>query len=113
MTGPDLLDSLHQLKVQVYKGQPAPYQHVVLLWAIDRAHTGKPRMSRFSEVKDELGRALAPFALAKTPPNPAACEENGAPEVLAPDDATERAVFTGARRSVPRSRQWAAGRSRT
>lgn len=71
MTGPDLLTSLHQLKVQVYKGQPAPYQHVVLLWAIDRAHAGKPRTSRFSEVKDELGRTLAPFALAKTPPNPA------------------------------------------
>ncbi|NKZ67075.1 hypothetical protein GTG23_22900 [Rhodococcus hoagii] len=71
MTGSDLLESLHQLKVQIYKGRPAPYQHVVLLWAIDRAHTGKPRMSRFSEVKDELGRALTPFALAKTPPNPA------------------------------------------
>ncbi|NKS16892.1 hypothetical protein GS490_11230 [Rhodococcus hoagii] len=71
MTGPDLLTSLHQLKVQVYRGQPAPYQYVVLLWAIDRADTGKSRMSRFSEVEDELSRALAPFALAKTPPNPA------------------------------------------
>lgn len=71
MTSEGLLESLHQMKVQIFKGQPAPYQYVVLLWAIDRAHTGKPRMSRFSEVKDELGRALAPFALAKTPPNPA------------------------------------------
>ncbi|GAB2660953.1 hypothetical protein GCM10027068_46270 [Prescottella soli] len=71
MTGPDLLASLHQLKVQIYKGQPAPYQYVVLLWAIDRAHTGKPRMSRFSEVRGELSRALAPFTLAQTPPNPA------------------------------------------
>lgn len=71
MSGADLLTSLHQLKVQIYKGRPAPYQYVVLLWAIERAHTGKPRMSRFSEVKDELSRALAPFALAKTPPNPA------------------------------------------
>ncbi|NKS22303.1 hypothetical protein GS467_13960 [Rhodococcus hoagii] len=71
MTGPDLLTSLHQLTVQAYKGQPAPYQYVVLLWSIERAHTGKPRMSRFSAVKDELSQALAPFTLAKTPPNPA------------------------------------------
>ncbi|WP_433703435.1 hypothetical protein [Prescottella equi] len=71
MTGSDLLESLYQLKVQIYNGRPAPYQHVVLLWAIDRAHTGKPRMARYSMVKDELSRALAPFALAKTPPNPA------------------------------------------
>ncbi|BCN58372.1 hypothetical protein [Prescottella equi] len=71
MTDTNLLTSLHQLKVQVYKGRPAPYQYVVLLWAIDRAHTGKSRLSRFHEVKDELSRVLAPFALAKTPPNPA------------------------------------------
>lgn len=71
MTGSDLLASLHQLKVQVYKGRPAPYQYVVLLWAIDRARTGRPRMARYSEVRDELSRVLAPFALAKTPPNPA------------------------------------------
>ncbi|QCQ90496.1 hypothetical protein [Rhodococcus sp. SGAir0479] len=71
MTGEELLASLHQIKVQIYKGQPAPYQYVVLLWAIDRAHIGRPRMPRFGEVQDELRRALAPFTLAKTPPNPA------------------------------------------
>lgn len=71
MTAASLLSSLRDLKVQSYRGQPAPYQFVVLLCAIDRANTGKPRIARFSEVKDEMGRALAPFALAKTPPNPA------------------------------------------
>ncbi|SDE22755.1 hypothetical protein [Rhodococcus tukisamuensis] len=71
MTAASLLASLRDLKVQSYRGQPAPYQFVVLLYAIDRANTDKPRIARFSEVKDELGRALAPFALAKTPPNPA------------------------------------------
>lgn len=71
MTDTNLLTSLHQLKVQVYKGRPAPYQYVVLLWAIDRAHTGKSRVARYSEVKDELKLVLKPFALAKTDPHPA------------------------------------------
>lgn len=66
-----MLAAVHDLRVQTYKGRPAPYQYVVLLWAIDRAHSGKPRMTRFNEVKDELSRALAPFALAKTAPTPA------------------------------------------
>lgn len=60
-------------RLQVYRGhgKPAPYQFVLLLWAIARARTGRPRLAPFLDVQDELSEILAPFALAQTAPNPA------------------------------------------
>ncbi|MGD1172161.1 HNH endonuclease [Mycobacterium seoulense] len=62
---------LTQLQVDRTHGKPAPYQYVVLLWAISGAQSGAPRLTAFSEVRAELGTALSPFAIAKTAPDPA------------------------------------------
>jgi 5-methylcytosine-specific restriction protein A len=65
------LFELTQLKVDRTHGKPAPYQYVVLLWAIAEARSGKHRMNPFSSVRAQLSELLAPFAIAKTAPDPA------------------------------------------
>jgi hypothetical protein len=65
------LYDITQLRVDRTHGRPAPYQYVVLLWAIARARSGGPRMVPFNDARDELAQILAPFAVAQTPPDPA------------------------------------------
>ncbi|WP_336879962.1 hypothetical protein [Rhodococcus globerulus] len=65
------LEGLANLPVATYQGRRAPYQYVVLLWAIARARTGAPRMVHFQDAATELRSLLAPFALAASAPNPA------------------------------------------
>ncbi|MEE3852776.1 DUF3883 domain-containing protein [Gordonia sp. LSe1-13] len=62
--------ALQELQVDRTHGRPAPYQEVVLLWAISRARAGKPRIMPFSAVRTELAQLLRPFAIGKTPPDP-------------------------------------------
>ena len=66
-----LLYGIDKLPVDHSHGRPAPYQYVVLLWAISRAIAGNPRLTPFAEARQELARLLAPFAIAKTAPDPA------------------------------------------
>ncbi|OMC42592.1 hypothetical protein A5742_30335 [Mycolicibacterium fortuitum] len=66
-----LLFQLTQLNVDQTHGKRAPYQYVVLLWAMARARAHAPRMVDFSDARDELRDLLAPFAIAKTAPDPA------------------------------------------
>ncbi|QUR68158.1 protein NO VEIN domain-containing protein [Mycobacterium spongiae] len=65
-----VLHDISQLRVDRTHGRPAPYQYVVLLWAIARARAGLPRMVPFQDVRDELADILAPFAVAQTGPDP-------------------------------------------
>jgi hypothetical protein len=65
------LYDITQLRVDRTHGRPAPYQYIVLLWAIARARSGLPRMVPFNDARDELAQILAPFALAQTAPDPA------------------------------------------
>jgi hypothetical protein len=65
------LFELEHLRVDRTHGRPAPYQYVVLRWAIARARSGLPRMVPFNDARDELAQILAPFALAQTAPDPA------------------------------------------
>jgi hypothetical protein len=65
------LFELEHLRVDRTHGKPAPYQYVVLLWAISRARSGSPRMVPFNDARDELAQILAPFAVAQTAPDPA------------------------------------------
>lgn len=67
----ELLFKLTQLNVDRTHGKRAPYQYVVLLWAIARARVHAPRMMDFSEARPELRELLAPFAIANTAPDPA------------------------------------------
>ena len=62
---------LTQLRVDRTHGKPAPYQYVVLLWAISRARSGMSRLAPFHDVSSDLAKVLAPFAIAKTAPDPA------------------------------------------
>ena len=62
---------LTQLRVDRTHGKPAPYQYVVLLWAISRARSGMSRLVPFHDVSSDLSKVLAPFAIAKTAPDPA------------------------------------------
>jgi hypothetical protein len=62
---------LTQPRVDRTHGKPAPYQYVVLLWAISRARSGTSRLAPFHDVSSDLATILAPFAIAKTAPDPA------------------------------------------
>jgi hypothetical protein len=65
------IHELTQVHVDRTHGKPAPYQYVVLLWAISRARSGMPRLAAFHDVGPDLAMTLAPFAIAKTAPDPA------------------------------------------
>lgn len=67
----ELLANLAALRVDRQLGRPAPYQQLVLLWAISRAVRGHERMQAFSTVRGELGDLLARFAVGRTAPDPA------------------------------------------
>jgi hypothetical protein len=83
---------LAQLRVDRTHGKPAPYQYVVLLWAISRARTGTSRLIPFHDVSSDLSKVLAPFAIAKTAPDPAmpwfALRDTGWWELQTPSGAT-------------------------
>jgi hypothetical protein len=66
-----LLYEIDQLQVDRSHGKPAPYQFVLLLWAVARARAGANRLVPYLDVHDELRELLAPFAIARTAPNPA------------------------------------------
>ncbi|MGR7026364.1 hypothetical protein [Geodermatophilus sp. URMC 62] len=65
-----LLQALDELKVDRQLGRPAPYQQLVLLWAIAQAVQGEERLRPFSVVRDELRALLAPFAVGESAPDP-------------------------------------------
>lgn len=69
-TDEPLLRALSKLKVDRQLGKPAPYQQLLLLWAIAKAVQGRERMQPFSEVRDELRTLLAPFAVGDSAPEP-------------------------------------------
>lgn len=64
------LRALDDLKVDRQLGRPAPYQQLVLLWAISEAVRGGDRLRPFSSVSDELRALLAPFAVSESAPDP-------------------------------------------
>lgn len=64
------LYTMSQLRVDRTHGRSAAYQHVVLLWAIARSLSGQPRLIPFRDVHNELAGILAPFAIARTAPDP-------------------------------------------
>lgn len=66
-----LLRQLTQLQVDRTHGNRAPYQYVVILWAIARARAHAPRLVPFASVRQELAGLLAPFAIASSDPDPA------------------------------------------
>jgi hypothetical protein len=66
-----LLASLREIRPETYDGRPAPYQFLVLLWAISRARRGQPRVAPYLDVKHELVEMLSPFRIADSAPNPA------------------------------------------
>jgi hypothetical protein len=61
---------------------------VVLLWAIARARAHAPRLVHFNDVRAELTELLAPFAIAKSAPDPAmpwaALDNSGLWELVKP-----------------------------
>ncbi|MGY1621059.1 hypothetical protein ACI789_02535 [Geodermatophilus sp. SYSU D00965] len=65
-----LLQALDDLKVDRQLGRPAPYQQLVLLWAIAEAVLGGDRLRSFSSAGDELRVLLAPFAVGESAPDP-------------------------------------------
>lgn len=70
VTEEPLIRALAELKVDRQLGKPAPYQQLVLLWAIAKAVQGRERLQPFSEVRDELRALLAPFAVGESQPEP-------------------------------------------
>ncbi len=64
------LDALRGLRVAVYNGERAPYQYVVLLWAIARAQSHEDRMMTLADARNELATLLAPFSLGSSRPDP-------------------------------------------
>jgi predicted restriction endonuclease len=69
-TGHPLLRALDDLKVDRQLGRPAPYQQLVLLWAIAEAVRGGDRLRSFSSARDELRVLIAPFAVGESAPDP-------------------------------------------
>jgi len=67
----ELVESLNTLRVDHQTGTPAPYQQLLLLWAIARALSHKPRLVAFGAVETDLAQMLRPFAVGSTPPDPA------------------------------------------
>lgn len=65
-----LLRGLDDLKVDRQLGRPAPYQQLVLLWAIAEAARGNDRLRSFSSAADELRALIRPFAVGETAPDP-------------------------------------------
>jgi hypothetical protein len=64
------LFELESLRVYRNQGKAAAYQYVLVLWAISRARSGRPRWVPLSAVNDELAKLLKPFAVAKSNPVP-------------------------------------------
>ncbi len=65
-----VLRELDELRVDRQLGRPAPYQQVLLLWAISEAVRGEDRLRPFSAVGDRLRSLLRPFAVGETAPDP-------------------------------------------
>ena len=67
----ELLADLASIRVDRQLGRPAPYQQLVLLWAIAGALRGEERLQSFSSVQAELRDLILPFAVGRTAPDPA------------------------------------------
>jgi hypothetical protein len=65
-----LLESIARINAYKRDGKTAPYQFLVLMWAIARARSGKARLVAFDDVKDEVLEILSPFRVAETEPDP-------------------------------------------
>lgn len=68
--GDALLDSIARINAYKRGGNTAPYQFLVLMWAIARARSGEARLVAFGDAKDELLEILSPFRVAETEPDP-------------------------------------------
>jgi hypothetical protein len=66
----DLFD-IRYLNVDETHGKRAPYQYILLLWAIAQAYLGEPQFVSFTEKSKQLRDLLRPFAISKTTPDPA------------------------------------------
>jgi hypothetical protein len=66
-----LLASLYDIQPETHDGHRAPYQFLVLLWAMSRARQRAPRLTPYLDVDPELADMLSPFRLADSAPNPA------------------------------------------
>ncbi|WP_247604061.1 protein NO VEIN domain-containing protein [Gordonia paraffinivorans] len=65
------LFDLTRITIDRTHGRPAPYQYLVLRWAIARARAGAARTARYSDVRQELSDLLRPYAIGQTAPDPA------------------------------------------
>jgi hypothetical protein len=65
-----LIESIARINAYKRDGKAAPYQFLVLMWAISRARSGEARLVPFDDVKDELLEILSPFRVAKSEPDP-------------------------------------------
>ena len=68
-TDDPLLRNLAELRVDRQLGRPAPYQQMVLLWAIAEAVRGGDRLRPFSSAAAELRAILGPFAVGESAPD--------------------------------------------
>lgn len=94
------LFDLQYLNVDETHGKRAPYQYILLLWAIAQAYSGEPQFVPFSANSKYLRDLLRPFAISKTTPDPAMpwaaldktkyWKVNKPPSVRAVDDARVR-----------------------
>jgi hypothetical protein len=66
-----LLASLRDIQPETDDGHRAPYQFLVLLWAMSRARQHAPRITPYLDVNHALAEMLSPFRLADSAPNPA------------------------------------------
>jgi hypothetical protein len=65
-----LLYRIENIKADHSQGRRAPYQYVLLLWAIADARAGAPRLQHFKTARHDFSDVLKPFAMTKRPPAP-------------------------------------------
>lgn len=65
-----LIESIARIRAYERDGRTAPYQFLVLTWAISRARSGAPRLTPFDATKAELLGVLSQFRVADTEPDP-------------------------------------------
>lgn len=64
------LSALYDISVETdVNGRQAPYQYLVLLWAIQRARIGLPQPVPYLEVRANIADILGRFTLARSSPN--------------------------------------------
>lgn len=65
-----LLYRIENIKADHSQGKRAPYQYVLLLWAIAGARAGSPRLQHFRAARPEVVDTLKRFAMTRRPPAP-------------------------------------------